>query len=252
MKGRRSLLLGVAVVFGAAILCGVLAYNLVGPVQYRVSAPLEPVTPSTSEVVPSTTESAAPPPPPDYRHEPVAQAMPTELTIWKEGERPLLGPSAPGVPNLDPNPAVMRPEHNNSVLPNTLELPAVQNDPHLDWAVLPGTGVGTTVIVCHTIAEADPPLPCNALTSISPDSDASSGYMAELVLPTGRLTSRLTDVHQPLKEETKDLELLFTKERDRWLVVMCDLERDPVTDKLRNTAVSRILEFHLIESVSFS
>ncbi len=152
---------------------------------------------------------------------------------------------------MDPSPAKM--DSAGQVLPNTLELPAVQNDPNLDWAVLPGTSVGTSVIVCHTLATANPPLPCNALTSIPAESGPDSGYNLELTLPTGVLRSELVDVHLLPKEgagSAKYWEPLFAKTPDRTFVVMCELQLDPATGRHVNTTISRMLEFRLVESIS--
>ncbi len=244
---RKSLVLGIIGIAAAAALVGGSVFVLVEPETYQTVPQIKSV-PSTQAAEPPATQSRVAPSTPQIRHDPVAQAMPTHLTIWRDGESPLLSPAADESPNIDSKAATMN--ANGEVLPSTLQLPAVQNDPNLGWAVLPGTGVGTTVIVCHTKADSNPPLPCNALTSIPPDSGAESGYRAELKLPTGTLVSELTKVHPIPKAGTKDWAPLFTKEPDRWFVVMCELERDPVTGLLKNTYISRFLEFHLVESVS--
>lgn len=249
---RKGWLFGVIGVVVVAVVAGFLAYKLVGTTQQTPASSAPSISPPTSVEVPST-QAAPPPAPPAIRHDPVAQAMPTRLEIGKEGEAPLLRPPTDGSSNMDPNPAKM--DSAGQVLPNTLELPAVQNDPRLDWAVLPGTGIGTTVIVCHTLATADPPLPCNALTSIPAESDSGSGYQLELTSPTGVLRSELVDVHLLPKDgagSAKYWEPLFAKTPDRTFVVMCELQLDPATGMYVNTTISRMLEFHLVESVSVS
>lgn len=236
-----------AIVVVIAMAAGTGVYFM-SDVEYKTADRISPVQQGLSEGVGSesaATPSSSAPPPPVRQH--VAQAMPTRLTVWKEGDAPILSPGGGEAQNITSVPAVAN--EAGVVNPSSMDLLSVQNDPRLDWAVLPGTGVGTTVLLCHTLAGGD--LPCNAL-GVLPVGDATgSGYRAKLELPTGELTFGLDHVYDPDKTSTKNWSVLFTKESDRMLVGMCRLEVNPGTGQIKNTYQFTFLEFRLIESISY-
>lgn len=235
----KPLVISLVVAVVVAVVGGIGAFKLTD-VTYQPAQRIPPVSSSAQAPVPPTTSSSEAPPLPV--RQPVAQSMPTSLTVWKEGEAPLFGPKG-----ISPDPAVAD-DATGIVNVKESDQLYVQNDPRLDWAVLPGTGTGTTIFLCHTFAEGD--LPCNALGTIPTGDATGTGYRARMELPTGTMTAELVYVHPREKTRSKDWPILFTKEKDRWLVGMCRLVRDSDTGQVQNTYEFSFLEFRLIESVS--
>lgn len=246
-NGRILAVVGAIVV--VAVLVGAAVFVLVKPT-YQTIPRIPTVPTSTQEAAPPEAEPSVEASPPVLPDEPVAQSMPTHLKVWKDGEAPLLGPSSDGAPNIDSIPVGMGAD--GTVVARGL-LPQVQEDSRLPWAVRPGKGVGTSVLVCHALAGANPPYPCNGLTQIPYQSDVNSGYFAEMVLPTGVLTGQLVKVHL-VPKDNEDWTFMTTRDPrdqwDRWFITMCDLQPDQVTGMPQDTLYTRVLEFRVISSKS--
>jgi hypothetical protein len=160
--------------------------------------------------------------------------MPNHLVVGRSGEDPLVDL------DVDPQKLVIAQEGKwrGYVIPR--QLPGWHGD--VPWSVLPGTGVGTTVIVGH--AEAGQQMAFNPLTTIDRSSAESSGYRAILTTQRGTLTYTLADIPVVGKDELKNWDQLTTNVPDRLLLVTCDLENN------KDTFNNRVLVFNLSSSVS--
>ena len=229
--GCGLILLALAVVFASVI--------------SRVDLPNTPgisSIPSTTEGAPATTASPAPP-----QDDPVAQSMPQKLTVQPLGGGPALLESQA----IDQRVVMMErtgPDAGYITKPFNQHLPGVIDDPeYVPWSTLPGTGVGTTVIVGHAIEDTDGVF--NSLTTLDKDSALTVGYEAILVTETGVLTYRLKNIERVAKDKLiEDEKGLLYNEPGRLLLIGCDLQWHSESDS-EDTFDNVVWEFELVTSV---
>lgn len=239
---RRAVMpvMAVFVLFAGSVVYGAMTSAEPSSARKQASPP-HAINADTAAVYPSQEPVKHPPKPQIF----VAQAMPTHLTVWREGDPPLLNRIS-----IDQEPATMTSTvHKGQIVPRGPN-PVVQNDPRLPWAGLPGTGdVASTVIVGH--AQANPPLVFNPLTSIDPASNEGSGYFAKLELPTGDLIYRLTGIYLVPKIQTKDWapDAIGANLGELW-IEMCNVAVIPPNITATNTDNARFIRWQLIEAVA--
>jgi len=178
---------------------------------------LTPITPSS--VVPSASPSMAPQVP-ELPQDPVAQALPTGLTVTSGGDQLLSSQEISTTSRV-------RTASGDFILGWPEDAMGFVDDPGVPWAALPGSDIGkNTIVLCH--ANANPPMVCNPL-----------GKVRDVE------TSQLVQIHPVPKSE------YFAWLRDapttgHVYVAMCQL--DTVDGMLLNSQTVSIWEFALISS----